>query len=138
MRTFEDFPLEEAGSASLSDRPTAIHSAPEQLRLVEDSCAHVMRGALASNSVAGMRPSATPALESGSRESDFWSSGPRYSRTSAYPEIALSLPPSPKPSLVRRVFAKLLFVALFSAALALLAYEASIVFGFSWAQLLNG
>ncbi len=74
----------------------------------------------------------------GGPESDFWTSGPRYSRTSARPESALSLPPGAQPSLLRGVLTKLLFVTLFSAALALLAYEASIVVGFSWPALLRG
>lgn len=105
---------------------------------MENSRSHVMRGAPASNTVAGnMQRDAEPA-ERGARESDFWTSVPRYSSISAYPEIALSLPPAPEPSLLRRALAKLLFAALFSAVLALLAYEASVVFGFSWAALLRG
>ncbi|HEY6557753.1 MAG TPA: hypothetical protein VI072_10785 [Polyangiaceae bacterium] len=96
-----------------------------------------MTGMPASNIVAGDRQTEARTAERPSRESDFWTSGPRYSRTSALPEIALSLPPGPKPSLLRRVLTKLLFVTLFSAALALLAYEASIVFGFSWPALLQ-
>jgi hypothetical protein len=121
MRDFNGFPREEPSSAGLSNRPTAIHGVSEQRRLVEDSRASVMKGA-----------------PSEQRESDFWSSAPRYSRTSGYPEIALSLPPRPTPSLLRRVLTKMLFVLLFSAVLVLLAYEASVVFGFSWAALYRG
>jgi hypothetical protein len=122
MRDFDGFPLQEASSARSSDRPTAILSASEQRRLVADTRTHVVKSA----------PPAEP------RESDFWNSGPRYSTTSAYPELALSVPPRPRPSLRRRVLTKLLFTVLFSAVLLLLAYEASIVFRFSWVELYRG
>jgi hypothetical protein len=68
-------------------------------------------------------------------EDEFWESAPRYSTTSLRP---LSLAPSPQarpePTRARRLAVKVLFVALFSGVLALLAYEASVVTGVTFAE----
>lgn len=64
-------------------------------------------------------------------ENEFWETPPRYSDVGAAPMLALSIAPRSEPSRLRRVMAKLLFVTAFSAVLALLIYEVSIVFGIS-------
>jgi hypothetical protein len=108
--------MDEAGSGILGDRPTPIFTTPERLRQFDDARTGEAEDA------------------EGVRESQFWNSPPRYSTTSVQPVAMLSLAPRHRPSRLRRFAAALLFLALFSAVLALLAYEVSVVFGISWSD----
>lgn len=78
-------------------------------------------------------PPFTPELtdEQVEHEEDFWASSPRYSSTTVRPSAPLSLAPAPAAGR-RRTASKVLFAALFSGVVTLLAYEALVLSGFRW------
>jgi hypothetical protein len=136
MGDYDMFPSEEAVTRAGGDRPTPIFHAPSQLRYFDDlmSVPPAPVDAVPTTSqphltAVSMEPQAAEELvRRVEAEDEFWESAPRYSTTSLRP---MSLAPSPQalpePSRMRRLAVKLLFVALSSGVLALLAYEASVV-----------
>ena len=74
------------------------------------------------------RPISISLAPSPTSDHPFWDSPPKYS----VPPPILSEPPLPKPSRRRSLTAKLLFTGVLFAAVALLCYEASIVYHVPW------
>jgi hypothetical protein len=142
MMDFDQFPSEEAVTrvGGNGDRPTPVFHAPPGLRYFDD-VASVPPSPAAGNQLASqpslstvsMLPSeAEELVKEVEGESEFFDSAPRYSMTSMRPmSLAPALVAAPAPSRLRRYSVKFLFLVLFSGVLALLGYEASVVFGVS-------
>lgn len=138
MGDYDTFSPQEAVTRACGDRPTPVFNAPADLRYFDDMASvppepvsHPPTASQPYLTAVSMEPGAAEELLN-QVENEFWESEPRYSTTSIRP---LSLAPEPEPgatpSRTRRAGVKLLFVGLFSGVLALLTYEAFIVFDIS-------
>jgi hypothetical protein len=142
MGDYEMFPSEEAVTRAGGDRPTPIFHAPSQLRYFDDVMSEppapveaVPTTSQPYLTAVSMEPHAAERLVNQvGAEDEFWESAPRYSTTSLRPMSLAPAPRAPEPSPARRLAVKFLFAALFSGVLALLAYEASVVTGVTFAD----
>lgn len=140
MGDYDTFSSQEAVTRASGDRPTPIFNAPADLRYFDDMVSvppeplsHSPTTSQPYLTAVSMDPAAAEELvnEVGA-ENEFWESAPRYSTTSLRPlSLAPAPEPRPAPSRLRRAAVKGLFVALFSGVLALLTYEAAVVFDIS-------
>jgi hypothetical protein len=124
----ESFPDEEAATVVRGgDRPTPHFAIPRSLLELAEAPDSAETKVVPLSEIVGAEPA-------DGHETEFWASSPRYSTTSVRPIAQLSLPPPHRPTRLRRALSKVLFTALFSGVLALLAYEASTAYGVRWSD----